>query len=83
MAHRVSYELHNGPIPSGMNVLHECDNPSCCNPNHLFLGTQIDNVADRTVKGRSARGGKIGTAKLTEQDPVLGMRSMRAQEELL
>jgi hypothetical protein len=65
-AHRVAWELANGPIPDGMFICHRCDNPPCCNPAHLFLGTQADNDADRTVKGRSSRGSKHPDAKLTE-----------------
>ena len=52
-AHRFAYELLVGPIPSGMCVLHRCDNPPCVRPDHLFLGTQHDNAKDRTAKGRT------------------------------
>ena len=67
-AHRVSYELHIGPIPSGMSVLHACDNPKCVHPDHLFLGTNNDNVQDMINKGRSLRGERNPMARLTTAD---------------
>lgn len=50
--HRVAWELTNGPIPAGLQVLHRCDNPPCFEPDHLFLGTQADNIRDALAKGR-------------------------------
>lgn len=67
-AHRLSYELLKEPIPDGLWVLHRCDNPRCSNPDHLFLGTAIDNVADKTAKDRQAAGSRNGRAKLTEDN---------------
>ena len=77
-AHRISWRLTNGPIPKGMCVLHRCDNPSCVNPAHLFLGTNTENMRDRDRKGRQARGKDHGMAKLTPQD-VGEIRKMLAQ----
>lgn len=52
-AHRVAWEMERGPIPDGLCVLHRCDTPACVNLEHLFLGTQRENIADRDAKGRT------------------------------
>lgn len=78
-AHRVAWELTNGPMPDGMIVLHKCDNPVCINPDHLTIGTQADNRADMESKGRRARGEQNGCAKLTENQ-ALEVRSSDATQ---
>ena len=67
-AHRFSWELHKGEIPKGLFVCHKCDVRHCVNPDHLFLGTLMDNTIDMVNKRRQARGEKIANAKLTEKE---------------
>ena len=77
-AHRFSYRLHVGSIPDGCGVLHRCDNPPCCNPDHLFTGTNQANMADRHAKGRDARGDRNGSRIHPGRLPR-GERSPRAK----
>ncbi len=76
-AHRVSWELAFGSIPDGLQVLHHCDNPRCVRPDHLFLGSHIDNMVDRNAKGHYPRGVRHPNAKLTD-DAIREIRRLYA-----
>lgn len=82
LAHHFSWILVNGDIPIGFQILYHCDNPSCVNPSHLFLGTNSDNVIDKMAKGRwgggISKGEQNGWSKLTEEE-VIGIREEFAQ----
>lgn len=77
-AHRLAFELAFGPIPDGFHVCHRCDNPPCCNPGHLFLGTAKDNHVDKVLKGRAVpqKGSRNNNSTLLESD-VVDIRKMR------
>lgn len=93
-AHRITYKHFHGEIPNGLFVCHECDVPSCCNPDHLFLGTNQDNVNDMMKKGRNSKpprnphvaGSKHPLSKLTDQQVKLIRKTYHelgcSQEEL-
>jgi len=80
--HRLSWEVHRGSIPSGLCVLHTCDNRACINPDHLWLGTYRDNNQDAWRKGRNARGTRHGHAKLTLSQVIQIYRSPQSQSKL-
>lgn len=84
-AHRAMYDLMHGSIPEGKCVLHCCDNPKCCNPAHLLLGSDKDNAVDRQMKGRGASGpdprkashGESNAAAKVDYDSILEIRRLR------
>lgn len=79
LAHRVSWEMHKGPIPDGHGVLHRCDTPACVNPDHLFTGTQKDNLSDCSNKNRNAFGARHKGAKLNDEQ-VIDIRTKRISQ---
>jgi hypothetical protein len=87
LAHRVSWRLYRGEIPDGKHVLHKCDTPSCVNPDHLFIGTDFENVHDmirkgRMVIGKRRKGSSHPMSKLTEDQALSIHRDVRKQREI-
>ena len=82
LAHRASFRLFKGTIEPGMEILHACDTPSCVNPDHLSVGTRIDNMQDAKRKGRNARGEHHGRSKLTAEAVLAIRNSTDPQKEV-
>lgn len=79
LAHRISYEMFVGHV-GDLHVLHRCDNPSCVRPDHLFLGTNRDNVDDKVAKGRTPSAvGELNAHSRLKKDDVLMIRAMHAK----
>jgi hypothetical protein len=81
LAHRASYRLFNGSLDA-RDVMHKCDTPNCVNPNHLVLGTRLDNMQDAKRKGRMSVGQKHGRSKLTSKQVDLIKVSSKPQKEI-
>lgn len=79
-AHRVSWVLHNGPIPGGCWILHVCDNPPCVNPDHLYLGSARDNSRDKRLRGHSNKGKRLAWSPQARANFTSIMRAKRTPE---
>lgn len=82
LAHRLAWIERNGNIPAGMYVCHRCDEPRCINPDHLFLGTQTDNMRDASRKGRVSHGEKNHNARLTATQALAIYNDSRNEREI-
>lgn len=80
-AHRISYRLSHGEIPFNSPLLHKCDNPKCVNPDHLFIGTQLDNIQDMKRKNRHAHG-ETSYAKITAEQARSIIQDPRPQRQI-
>jgi len=80
LAHRYAWTLKHGPVPDGMCVLHHCDNPPCNRPDHMFLGTQLDNIADRVAKERNRRGPGNTVGRPGETNPFSKLTNTQVLE---
>lgn len=81
-SHRAAYRMFKGEIPKGIFVCHKCDNPPCCNPDHLFLGTQKENLKDADSKNRILKGEKCPWAKISDSDYLKIMVDPRPNKEI-
>ena len=81
LSHRVSYRLFNGQLDT-RDVMHQCDTPSCVNPNHLVLGTRLENMQDAKRKGRMCIGERHGRSKLTDEQVQFIRKSNKLQRKI-
>lgn len=79
LAHRYAYQQAFGAIPEDLEVCHRCDNPPCCNPDHLFLGTHVDNMADMVAKDRSSKKALRGTEHPSARFSADEVRTIRTR----
>ncbi len=82
LAHRLSYQIHKGKIPPGLQVMHTCDVKRCVNPHHLKVGTQLENEADKVIRGRSSRGEDRWCATITNKDAQKLLDQFRTGESI-